>query len=299
VFGCWQAAWKGVDEAEVTGSVGTAIDAGITTFDTAEAYGGGHSERVLAHGLAGRRDSVVIATKVGAGNLAHDKVISACERSLTNLATDRIDLYQVHWPAGTWGTDLVPIEETMRALLELKEQGKIRAIGVSNFNAGQLEKAISLGRIDSLQPPYSLFWRHAERDLLRICSEHRITVLAYSPLAQGLLTGKFGASIDLTEGDVRKANRLFQGDDYQRVQAALSQLRPLAARLNVSLGTLALAWLLHNPIVCPIVGARNAEQTRQNAAAADVALTQEDWEQISAIGRIVTDKLNDDPVMWG
>jgi aryl-alcohol dehydrogenase-like predicted oxidoreductase len=160
-MGCWQAggdAWQNVEDDESVAAMRAALDAGINAFDTAEAYNSGYSERILAKALEGKRDEVLIATKVGAGNLAYDKVIEACDRSLKNLSTDRIDLYQIHWPSGSWGSPIVPIEETMRALATLREQGKIRAIGVSNFNGAQIEEALNFGRVDSLQPPYSLFW---------------------------------------------------------------------------------------------------------------------------------------------
>jgi aryl-alcohol dehydrogenase-like predicted oxidoreductase len=126
-------------------------------------------------------------------------VIEACERSLKNLQTDYIDLYQIHWPSGSFKSEIVPIEETMRALNKLQEQGKIWAIGVSNFSRDQLAEAAQYGRIESLQPPYSLFWRQIEKDLVPYCVENNISILAYSSLAQGLLTGKFGPAHQFSE----------------------------------------------------------------------------------------------------
>lgn len=299
IYGCWQAAWPGTEEAELIAAQQAALDAGVTTFDTAEGYGGGDSERLLAKALGTRRDEIVIATKVGADNLAAEKVATACERSLKNLNTDRIDLYQIHWPAGTWGSDIVPIGETIDALLKLKSAGKIRALGVSNFNKAQMTEAIAVAPIESLQPPYSLFWRHLEEDSMPVCREHGISILAYSPLAQGLLTGKFGRDHKFVPGDPRGGNKLFKDEHFGRVQAALDQLRPIASAHNASLGNLALAWLLHQPKTCPIVGARTAEQARENATATDISLTSEEISKIDVIGKSVTDHLDSNPVMWG
>lgn len=187
----------------------------------------------------------------------------------------------------------------MRALNDLKQQGKIRAIGVSNFSRAQLEEASQYGRIDSLQPPYSLFWRHVETDALPYCVENNITILAYSPLTQGLLTGKFGPDHTFPPKDKRADNKLFQGETYQRAQAALAKLRPIAEQHGCSLAQLALAWLIAQPQTCAIAGARNAEQSVQNAKAGEVQLSPETIQAIDAIGRTVTDTLQDNgPVMW-
>jgi aryl-alcohol dehydrogenase-like predicted oxidoreductase len=175
IMGTWQAGkemWTGIDDAETTRGIRAAFEAGITTFDSAEAYGKGHSERILGNALKDVRDQVVYATKVFPNHLKYDPVMEACNRSLENLQTDHIDLYQIHWPSGSFGTEVVPIEESMSALNELKTQGKIRAIGVSNFSRGQLEEAASYERIDSLQPPYSLFWRQLESGAMPYCVEN-------------------------------------------------------------------------------------------------------------------------------
>jgi myo-inositol catabolism protein IolS len=165
IMGTWQAGkrwWVGIEDAETSQAMRAAFEAGITTFDTAEVYGEGHSERIVGAALADVRDQVVYATKVFANHMRYDQVINACEQSLVNLKTDYIDLYQIHWPSGAFGSEIVPISETMQAMTDLKQQGKIRAIGVSNFSQAQLAEATQHGRIDSLQPPYSLFWRKVE-----------------------------------------------------------------------------------------------------------------------------------------
>jgi aryl-alcohol dehydrogenase-like predicted oxidoreductase len=301
IMGTWQAGkdmWAGIDDVESTTAIKAAYDAGITTFDTAAVYGDGHSEKIVGNALQDVRDNVVIATKVFSNHLKHQQVIDACHRSLKNLNTDYIDLYQIHWPPGSFGAKPVPLEETMGALNDLKIQDKIRAIGVSNFSRSQMEDAAKYGKIDSLQPPYSLFWRKVETDALPYCFENSITVLAYSSMAQGLLTGKFGPDHQFAKGDHRFRNKLFQPENYARVQAALEELRPIADANNITLGQLALAWMISRPGICAIAGARNAEQAVQNAAAANVQLFEQDLAAVDEIGKTVTDPLDDDPVMW-
>jgi aryl-alcohol dehydrogenase-like predicted oxidoreductase len=301
IMGTWQAGkdmWVGIDDAESTTAIKAAYDSGITTFDTAAVYGDGHSEKIVGNALQDVRDNVVIATKVFSNHLKYQQVIDACHRSLKNLNTDYIDLYQIHWPPGSFGAKPVPLEETMGALNDLKAQDKIRAIGVSNFSRSQMEDAAKYGDIDSLQPPYSLFWRKVETDALPYCLENSITVLAYSSMAQGLLTGKFGPDHQFAKGDHRFRNKLFQPENYARVQAALEELRPIADANNITLGQLALAWMISRPGICAIAGARNAEQVVQNAAAANVQLFEQDLSAVDEIGKTVTDPLDDDPVMW-
>ncbi|TVP69927.1 MAG: aldo/keto reductase [Leptolyngbya sp. LCM1.Bin17] len=301
IFGTWQAGkkgWVGVEDQAVIEAMQAAFEAGITTFDTAEVYGDGYSEELVGKALAGVRDRVVLATKVFANHLKADQVIAACDGSLRRLQTDVIDLYQIHWPSGAFNSEIVPLGETMAALNQLKQQGKIRAIGVSNFSKAQLQEAMQYGPIDSLQPPYSLFWRGVETELQPYCVEHNITILAYSALAQGLLTGKFGPNHQFPKDDIRSQNKLFQPPLYAKAQAALTQLHPIAERYHTSLGNLALAWLMAQPQTTAIVGARNREQAQENAKAVEVELSAADLAAIDAIGRTVTDHLDDNPVMW-
>ncbi|MGI2909327.1 aldo/keto reductase [Tolypothrix sp. VBCCA 56010] len=301
LMGTWQAGkkmWVGIEDADSIKAIKAAFEAGITTFDTAETYGDGHSEQIVAEALSDVRDRVQYATKVFANHLKYDLLIEACDRSLKNLKTDYIDLYQIHWPSGSFNSEKVPIEETMKALNHLKEQGKIRAIGVSKFDRAQLQEAGNYGRIDSLQPPYSLFWRQVEKDAVPYCVENNISIVAYSPLAQGLLTGKFAADHKFDPQDNRAKNKLFQGENYQRAQQALDKLRPIADRHNCTLAQLALAWLIAQPQAQAIAGARNSEQAIANAKAADVKLSEDELQEIDGIGRIVTDHLDDNSIMW-
>ncbi len=301
VMGTWQAGktmWAGIDDAETSRAMAAAFDAGITAFDTAAVYGDGHSERIVGKALGHVRDQVVIATKVFAHSLAYEKVFKACHKSLRDLQTDYIDLYQIHWPAGSFGSKEVPIEETMRALTELKQQGKIRAVGVSNFSPEQIAAALAFGPIESCQPPYSLFWRQMEDTSIAFCRERGITVLAYSPMAQGILTGKFGPEPQFEKGDHRAKNILFQPEHYSRIRAALKALRPIADRNDITLGQLALAWVISKKGTCAVAGARNADQAVSNARAGAVTLPADELREIDLIGRTVTDYLGTDPVMW-
>ena len=301
VMGTWQAGkrmWVGIEDEESIKAIRHAYEVGITTVDTAEVYGEGHSEQIVAKALGDVRDKVVYASKVFANHLQYDQVIEACDRSLKNLNTDYIDLYQIHWPSGSFNSEIVPIEETMKALNKLKQEGKIRAIGVSNFSRVQLEEAASYGRIDSLQPPYSLFWRQVENDAAPYCIENNISILAYSSLAQGLLTGKFGLDHQFAQGDHRAKNRLFQGENYQHAQNALEQLRPIAKSHNCTLAQLSLAWLIAQPQTSAIAGVRNAKQVEDNAKAASVNLSSDELKEIDRIGKQVTDRLDNNPVMW-
>lgn len=301
ILGTWQAGkrmWVGIKDADIIQAIRAAVDEGITTIDTAEEYGNGYSEQMIAKAIGKRRDRLVYATKVFANHLKYAQVIEACERSLKNLQTDYIDLYQIHWPSGSFKTEIVPIEETMNALNLLKAQGKIRAIGVSNFSLTQLQEAVQYGRIDSVQPPYSLFWRYIESEAMPYCIEHQISILAYSPLAQGLLSGKFQSDHQFDPKDNRSFNKLFQGESFQRAQQAIEQLRPIAQRYQCTLAQLALAWLIAQPQTQAIVGVRNAQQAIANAKAAQIQLSPEDCQTIACIGQPVSQPFEGDRVMW-
>ena len=301
LLGTWQAGkkmWAGIEDKESIRAIRAAFETGITTVDTAEIYGEGHSESIVAQALADVREQVIYATKVFANHLKYEEVIAACHRSLKNLQTDYIDLYQIHWPSGSWNTEIVPISETMAALNYLKAQGTIRAIWVSNFSRSQLEEAGQYGRIESIQPPYSLFWRSVEKEIMPYCIDNNISILAYSPLAQGLLTGKFRNGYQLAAEDHRIKNKLFHGENFQRVQAALTQLEPIANRYSCSLAQLSLAWLIKQPQTNAIAGVRNAAQAVNNAQAMTINLTPEDLKLIDNIGKQVTDFLDDNPVLW-
>jgi len=301
IFGGWQSGgsqWSNVDDKDTVAAHRAALAGGVTTFDTAEAYGNGHSEEILGQALSDHRDEIKILTKVFAYSLHPDKLRAACEKSLARLRTDHIDLYQIHWPSGTFNSPVIPIEDTMGALVGLKEQGKIRAIGVSNFSYAQIEEASQYGPVESLQPPYSLFWRKVEEDAGKFCYAKGLSILAYSPLAQGLLTGKFHADNVFPKDDNRSSNKLFLGEEFKRALAAVDQLRPIAAKHGITVGQLSLAWLIAQPNTNAIVGARTPEQASQNAAAGDVTLSADEIAAIDSIGRTVTSHQDKNPVMW-
>jgi myo-inositol catabolism protein IolS len=301
IMGTWQAGksmWAGIDDNETTAAIRTAYDMGITTFDTAEEYGHGHSERILGNALKEVRQDVVIASKVFPNHLEPAALIQACESSLKNLSTDYIDLYQIHWPSGSWGSKAVPVEKSMEALVRLKDQGKIRAVGVSNFSARQIEEALAFGPVESVQPPYSLFWRQAEKDIVPFCRARTITILAYSPLAQGILTGKIRSGHVFAKGDHRRRNRLLAPENKENVQKALDLLLPMAESKNVTPARLALSWVIHQEGVCAVAGARNASQVSDNARASDLVLSESDLQKLDRISAMVTSGLDDDPVQW-
>lgn len=292
-FGCWQAgkdwAWANVDDSDSIAAMQAALDSGINFFDTAEGYGEGHSEEVLGKALAGKRDEVLIASKTN--GLSPEKLRAALEGSLGRLGTDRVDLYQIHWPSGTWGGDVIPIGETMGALNELKAEGKIRAIGVSNFSSEQITEALKFGQLDSLQPPYSLLWRpYEDNGTFQTCIDNNVGVISYSSIAQGLLTGKF--TRENKPEDNRARSVLYEGEHYEHALDAVEKLKPIAAKHNATLAQLATAWVLHQPgITSAIVGARNTSQIKDISGAAGINLDEGDLQEMEKIGRAVTDEI--------
>jgi aryl-alcohol dehydrogenase-like predicted oxidoreductase len=251
-----------------------ALDRGITLFDTAEAYANGASETVLGNWMAerGTRDRIVLATKV-LGTLTRERVISSAEESLQRLQTDRIDLFQLH----SWDND-TPLEETLAALTTLLEQGKVRAIGCSNWSAWQLCKALlliqeqGLAPLSSTQPPYNLVQREIEADLLPLCADQQIGTITYSPLAAGFLTGKYQRGQEVPKGtrfDVMPGHQPIYFTDHG--YAALEQLEVAAEQSGRSMVQLALAWVLEQTgITSVLIGARNTAQVDQVFDAAEV-----------------------------
>ena len=303
-FGCWQAGgsqWTDTNDEDSLQAMRAAYESGITAYDTAEAYGGGHSEELVGKFIKEiGRDNLTIATKVGAGALAKDALNKSCEESLSRLGIEKIDLYQIHWPSGTWGGDKVPLEETMTALVKLQEAGKIGAIGVSNFDKELIEQALQFGRIESLQPPYSLFFQpYVANGTIEFCQQHQIGVIPYSPLAQGLVTGKF--NMENRPTDNRKSNHLFQDPTYGIALEATDKLKPIAEKYETDTAQIALAWLIAQPgVTSPIVGARNAKQIKETAQAASIQLKQEDIEIITQTAQPVLDAVPDDKTNpWG
>jgi aryl-alcohol dehydrogenase-like predicted oxidoreductase len=296
-FGAWaiggpgQWGWGPSDDSESIGAIRRAMDLGVTLIDTADVYGAGHSEEIIGRALGPRRKDVVLATKFGVvldehGNEvgtdgSRDHVMRACEASLKRLGTDWIDLYQVHTP-----DDKTPLEETMAALDTLLRQGKIRAIGVSNFTVAQLEAASQVANLASDQPPYSLFRRESEKDVLPWCSARGISVLAYGPLAHGILTGRYEYGRRLPEGDWRSRDTNFLGEALSRNLRVVEALRTIAAASGHTVAQLAVSWVLsRSPNLIALVGARRASQIEETAGAGDWQLTAEESRRIEVAAR--------------
>jgi aryl-alcohol dehydrogenase-like predicted oxidoreductase len=296
-FGTWQLGgdWGATDESAALRAIRHAADAGINFFDTAQGYGFGSSERLLAKALAGRpRDQAVIATKGGlrptpGGGVARDAspawIRRGVEESLRALSTDFIDLYQMHWP-----DPKTPFAETAAALAELLRVGKIRHVGVSNFDAQQMEEFSASLPVETLQPPYHLFRREIESSILPYTRTHDIGVLVYGPLAHGLLSGTMTAEVKFAPGDWRASSDLFQGEPYRRNLRIVETLQRFAEfELGTSVSRLAVAWALANPAVqVAIVGTRNPRHVDDAIAAAGLKL---DPPALRRIDEIVADEV--------
>ena len=283
--------WGGAEDADSAAACHAAIDAGINWIDTADIYGQGRAEQIVGKVVRERSDEVIVATKggvawqVGAGGLtiwreaSGDYLRHALERSLTNLGLDHVDLYQVHWPVA--GVDPA---DTFGPLLELQRAGKIRHIGVSNYAVADLEAAAAAAPIASYQPGYHIMRREVEAAELPWCAAHRVGVVAYGPLAHGLLTGKMDATTSFPENDWRAASEFFTDDAFPERVQAVRELQALAAERPGGVAELALVWVLRRPeITAAIIGARNAQQARANAALAGAPLTDDEARAIDAI----------------
>jgi aryl-alcohol dehydrogenase-like predicted oxidoreductase len=303
ILGTWQAGknmWADIDDRETSKAIRGALDLGINTIDTAAVYGDGHSERVIATALKEvAREQYYIATKVFSNKLKHDQVIAECEKSLKNLQTDYIDLYQIHWPAGSFDSEIVPIQETMAALNFLKEEEKILNIGVSNFSKAQIEEAMQYGDIVSNQPPYSLIWRPYDQETNPFCRARNIAILAYSPLAQGILTGKFHKNHKFHKDDHRARNKFMDPKAFSYVEKVLAGLQPFAKKYDTSIGNIALHWLISRPHTFAIVGARNLEQVQDNVKCCEFTMTHEELIAIDTLSEIVTKSMEQSGTMWG
>jgi aryl-alcohol dehydrogenase-like predicted oxidoreductase len=292
-FGTWQLGgdWGATDEKRAIDAIRHAADLGITLFDTAQGYGFGESERMLAKALDGRaRDEVVLATKGGlrpAGKgVARDAspawIRKGVEESLQALGTDHIDLYQLHWPDPS-----TPFEDTASTLAELVSEGKVGHVGVSNFNVEQMQDFSTTLPVETLQPPYHLFRRDIESEILPYTASHDIGVLVYGPLAHGLLGGTLRTDTQFAPGDWRATSADFRGETYARNLVVVAELERLARReLGMSLSQLAVAWTLANPAVhVAIVGTRNPAHVKEAVAAAALTLEPAALKRIDEIMR--------------
>jgi len=296
-FGAWAAGgwmWGGTERSDAVNAIRVSYDLGVTSIDTAPVYGQGASEEIVGEAIKDiPRDKVQILTKYGmrwdltqgdfafkskdnAGNdidiyryAGKESIIKECEDSLKRLGTDYIDLYQMHWPNKT-----TPIEESMEAVLRLIEQGKIRQAGVSNYNVAQMQQAETVLKLVANQVPFSMINRGIEDELVPYCIEHKKSILAYSPMERGLLTGKIKPGHQFSEGDHRANYRFFKEANIAETNDFLQRIKPLADEKNVSLSQLVIRWTIDRPgITVALVGARNAEQATQNAKAIDLKLS--------------------------
>lgn len=266
-----------LDEQDSIATVRTAIDNGITLLDTAQAYR--TSEGTLGRALKdGYRERCFLATKVSRSYKPKD-IEEAIENSLRSLNTDYVDLYQIH---GWSNQD--PIEDSMATMAKLQEQGKTRFIGISNFNAAQMATAYSIAPFHSSQPRYNMFDRNIEAEDLSYCAQTGIGILAHSPLAKGLLTGKYTPVSQFPEDDERATFPRFQGDLFAQYLAVTDQLKPIASDKGCTMVQLAIAWILRrSEVTCVLVGAKNAEQVQGHLNAANITFTNDELQQIDTL----------------
>jgi aryl-alcohol dehydrogenase-like predicted oxidoreductase len=305
-MGCWaisgDSTWGPQKESDANAAIHAALDAGINFFDTAEVYGNGYSEKIVGQTLSKRRKEVIIASKVSPDYLRPNNLRESCENSLRRLKTDYIDLYYIHWP--NWR---IPIEDTLSELEKLKEEGKIRLVGCSNFGKIDLTELLKKARVEVNQLPYNLIWRAIEYEIQPISLKNDIAITCYSPLAQGLLTGKFDSADEVPEGRAR--TRHFSGNRpqarHEEVGAeketfeTLAKIREICQEINAPMAQVALSWLLSQPgIVSIIVGARNPQQINVNVKAAELKLPPEILEQLTLASEDLKGKLGSNPDMW-
>jgi aryl-alcohol dehydrogenase-like predicted oxidoreductase len=286
-FGCWAIGktWWGddVDDGTSRDAICEALNLGVNWFDTAPLYGHGHSDKVLVEALGGSRHDVVIATKVGIrwdgdgkhamSDLTSKHIVKDTEESLKRLGLECIPLLQVHWPCELQ----TPLEETMGALERLKEQGKVRHVGLCNYNSDGLASAESYGRVASLQTPYSIVRREFERDLMVRC-EKRVGVIAYEVLCRGLLTGKYTQEPSFPDSDLRARDDRFKGGRFLRANVLVRRLEKIAKKLKVPTSALAIAWVLRkNAVTSALVGCTNRSQIQQNVRALEILEHRKLW----------------------
>lgn len=280
-MGCWTLAggtmWGERAEAESIATLHAAVDSGITFFDSAEAYGGGLSEQIVGKAFKGMRDKIVLATKVSQNHLAPKDLREACERSLKNLDMDYIDVYYLHWPSRT-----IPLADTLGEMDRLKDEGKIRHVGVSNFAKLDLTEITSQTNVIINQLPYNLLFRSIEHEVVPVCLEHNVGIACYSPLLHGVLAGKYDKFADVP--DTRGRTRHFSGERSQvrhggagaeaETEAAYFEIRDIAKEAGLNIAQMSLAWLLHQPAVATVIaGASKQSHIESNAAAAAIKLS--------------------------
>jgi aryl-alcohol dehydrogenase-like predicted oxidoreductase len=285
--GDWQYAWGPQEDRASIEAIHRAIDAGINWIDTAAVYGLGHSEEVVGSALKSASSKPFVFTKSAMTWDADRKIVQTLtkireevEGSLRRLQVDVIDLYQIHWPVPD-----AEIEQGWTTMAELQREGKVRYIGVSNFSVGQMERALKIAPITSLQPPYSMINRSIEPEILPFCQKHNIGVINYSPMQSGLLTGTMTKEriVKMPQDDFRRNSKQFQEPLISRNLELVELLRSIGKRHGVEPGVVAIAWTLHNPaITAAIVGGRSAQQVDGVLPAARFRLSEEEFQEIGA-----------------
>jgi myo-inositol catabolism protein IolS len=298
-IGCWEigGGYGSIEETEFIKAVNRALDSGVNCFDTAEAYGFGASEKSLAKALGSRRKEAVIATKFGVGykdapnfrDSSRKRVMASIENSLKNLNTDYVDVYLIHWPDRN-----TPFEEGMRALDDLVKQGKVKAVGLSNFRLNEIEACMSARRVDVVQYCWNMFDRRMQKEIFPYCREHNIGVMAYGSLAYGMLTGTLSEEMTFERNDWRSrrgqmANlnlfqHLFGPDHFLKNLRAVEELKAMAKRYGKNLPQFALRWTLSNPVISSaLVGCRNEREVDDNVGALGWSIADADMKEIDAI----------------
>ncbi len=305
-LGCWPFmggdVWGQQKLEDSLATVDAALAAGINIFDTAIGYGNGESERVLGQALRGRRQEAIIATKLGGVQTHPDQIRQTCQASLANLQTDYIDLYQIHWPC--W---YIPAADTVGALQELQTLGWIRHFAVCNYGPQDFTAIADLATIPSNQLPYSLLWRAIEHRIQSLCLERKVGIVCYSPLMQGLLTGRYATMDEVPAGLAR--TRLYDRDRVQAehhdpgcenlVMDVLGDIRNIAADLGLSMATLSLAWVLQQPGVATVlVGARTPSELAWNLPALDTCIPADALAALDRVTQPVKDYVGTNPDMW-
>ncbi|MFW6387674.1 MAG: aldo/keto reductase, partial [bacterium] len=305
-LGCWAFAgggnWGPQNDEDSINTVDAALSHGINFLDTAEGYGDGYSESIIGKALKNRRHEAVIATKPKPDRATSDELQKACDESLRRLGTDYIDLYQQHWPNRD-----VPLEETVAGMERLKEQGKIRAFGVCNYGTKDLGNLLAHATPVTNQLAYSLIWRAIEFEVQPKCEDNGIGILCYSPIAQGLLTGKYRSADEVPVGrartkhfaDSREQARHGHPGAEKETFEAIDRVRTISAQSGFSMLELSVGWLMKQPAVTSVLtGARTPEQLRQNAAAADVTLPSDVLDELTRATDELKGLLGSNPDPW-
>jgi len=275
-FGCWEmggSQWELTSDEINTKAVHKALDEGITSFDTAEAYGDGHSEEVLGKAIDGERNRIFLATKVAKKNNAPANLRNSIVASLKRLRTDWVDLYYIHWP-----NPEIPVEETMGEMVKIQKEGLVKHIGVCNFDLPLLKAAMKIGRVEVVQNEYSLLQREIEKEVLPFCLENSVSVMSYSSIAKGILTGAFHfGGVKLKENDFRITRRLFLPAHIDAETELLEAMKKIADSRSVTCGQIALAWLFAgNGLTSALVGTQSEKHFMENIGAVGISLSQEE-----------------------